>query len=580
MAASGIHCMQINLHHCKGASAILARNFARMQAAIAFVQEPWVYKSKIRGLSGCGVLVSSPQEPVPRACLIYTGLDAFPLLELTTRDLVVVKAKYLEKNENKREVVVASAYFPGSGDDPEPPTEVEKLVDYCQRQGGDLVIYPLIIGCDANAHHVVWGSTDINDRGRRLRFSDRYRFRYLKSGLITFRLESKDREQEWGRNPRSTDWASYIEDLKTSMACFPTSYGTREEMELAAEYLRDSIICSFERKCVVKKMGFNGGTKKRRHQRAWDEYHTALDSCKKEVERTRSVSWRSFCEGIERVPEASRLHKVLARDPMAKLSTIKLPNGQYAQDKRKCIKHLMEVNFPDFREGSENSHGIGQGRNREYREHWKLAARVVTPERIDWAISTFKPFKASEGDGSSWGLRPYIVNWLYQMILKPRFLHAVVVWWSRTQLITVKEKLDHLQAMIFRGITGAMRTTPTAALGFMLAEVPLHIAAVKKAALGALKNPTIESKLVWECRSVLDELGLANKLALIWVPGHSGIKGNERVDVLAKIGSETEFIGPEPAVAIMPCLVKGAIERWGQKASTQQEASERSPKTR
>ncbi|XP_043464494.1 uncharacterized protein LOC122499953 [Leptopilina heterotoma] len=249
-----------------------------------------------------------------------------------------------------------------------------------------------------------------------------------------------------------------------------------------------------------------------------------------------------------------------------------------------------------------------------------------------------------------------MVNWLYQMILKPRFLHAVVVWWSRTQLITVKEKLGQLQAMIFRGITGAMGTTPTAALGFRLAEVPLHIAAVKKAALtmsrltaqgrwkvgglhtklprsilsipelsmvqdrmikrvqfkpcfkiitpsridwkkgfplgdevwytdgskmdcgagfgiyrkigcikvaeslgqyatvwqtevcailtcaqisirngtngkrisicvdsqaalGALKNPTIESKLVWECRSVLDELGSVNRLSLIWVPG-------------------------------------------------------------
>ncbi|XP_043470928.1 uncharacterized protein LOC122504096 [Leptopilina heterotoma] len=351
MAASGIHCMQINLHHCKGASATLARNFARIQAAIAFVQEPWVYKGKIRGLSGCGVLVSSPQEPVPRACLIYKGLDAFPLLELTTRDLVVVKAKYLEKNGNKREVVVASAYFPGSGDDPAPPTEVEKLgneptfVTVNRKEVLDITICSKSL-CDGVRDWRVSDEDSLSDHR-----------------LITFRLESKDREQEWGRNPRSTDWASYIKDLKTSMACFPTSYGTREELELAAEYLRDSIICSIERNCVVKKMGFNGGSKrwtprleehrktvrklfnkakKRRHQRAWDEYHTARDSYKKEVERTRSDSWRSFCEGIERVPEASRLHKVLARDPIAKLTTIKLPNGQYAQDKRECIKHLME----------------------------------------------------------------------------------------------------------------------------------------------------------------------------------------------------------------------------------------------
>ncbi|XP_043467491.1 uncharacterized protein LOC122501807 [Leptopilina heterotoma] len=145
MATSEIHCTQINLHHCKGASAILAKSLTKMQTAFAFIQEPWVFKGRIRGLNGCGKLVSSPQEPVPRA------------------DSAVVKAKYLEKNGNKREVVIASAYFPGSGDEPAPPTEVEKLVDYCQQQG-----LPLIKGCDANAHHVVWGSTDINDRGRRL----------------------------------------------------------------------------------------------------------------------------------------------------------------------------------------------------------------------------------------------------------------------------------------------------------------------------------------------------------------------------------------------------------------------------
>ncbi|XP_043483540.1 uncharacterized protein LOC122512001 [Leptopilina heterotoma] len=268
-----------------------------------------------------------------------------------------------------------------------------------------------------------------------------------------------------------------------------------------------------------------------------------------------------------------------------------------------------------------------------------------------------------------------MVNWLYQMILKPRFLHAVVVWWSRTQLITVKEKLGQLQAMVFRGIFRALTMSRLTAqgrwkVGGIHTKLPRSILSIpelsmvqdrmikrvkfkprfkiitpsrmdwkkgfplgdevwytdgskmdcgagfgiyrktgcikvaeslgqhatvwqaevcailtcaqisirngtkgkrisicvdSQAALGALKNPTIESKLVWECRSVLDELGSANRLSLIWVPGHSGIKGNERVDVLAKTGSETKFIGPEPAVAIMPCLVKGAIERWGEK---------------
>ncbi|XP_051172231.1 uncharacterized protein LOC127288668 [Leptopilina boulardi] len=295
-----------------------------------------------------------------------------------------------------------------------------------------------------------------------------------------------------------------------------------------------------------------------------------------------------------------------------------------------------------------------------------------------------------------------MVQWLYCMILLPRFLHASVVWWIRSQLKTVKLKLGQLQAMVFRGVTGGMRTMPSSALGFFLAEKPLHILTVNKAALtmirlqaqgkwkarekhtkfpasilnipeinmgqdrmvkrvkfkprfktiipsrkdwekgcplgcelwftdgskmergtdlgvycksnatkvtlslghyttvwqaevcavmtcamiclekgksskrinicvdsqaalNALRNPTIESKLVLECRKVLDEIGLKNKLSLIWVPGHSGIRGNEEADTLARRGSEMTMIGPEPAVVIMPSAVKGAIERWSRR---------------
>lgn len=66
-----------------------------------------------------------------------------------------------------------------------------------------------------------------------------------------------------------------------------------------------------------------------------------------------------------------------------------------------------------------------------------------------------------------------------------------------------------------------------------------------EAALGAPKNPTIELKLVWECRSVLDELCSVNKLSLIWIPDHYGIKANKRVEVLSKIGSKMTFMGLE-----------------------------------
>lgn len=61
--------------------------------------------------------------------------------------------------KGKTEVAVASAYFPG--DSPEvPPPEIVSFVSYCRQNKTSF-----IIGCDANAHHTVWGSTDINGRG-------------------------------------------------------------------------------------------------------------------------------------------------------------------------------------------------------------------------------------------------------------------------------------------------------------------------------------------------------------------------------------------------------------------------------
>jgi len=48
-----------------------------------------------------------------------------------------------------KKTVVASAYF--------------ALADHCTRMHS-----PIIIGCDANAHHVIWGSSDVNQRGESL----------------------------------------------------------------------------------------------------------------------------------------------------------------------------------------------------------------------------------------------------------------------------------------------------------------------------------------------------------------------------------------------------------------------------
>jgi hypothetical protein len=62
-----------------------------------------------------------------------------------------------------KKLIVASAYLPHDSDEPPPTKEVRNITDYCHSGKKQL-----IIGCDANAHHTLWGRTGTNPRGESL----------------------------------------------------------------------------------------------------------------------------------------------------------------------------------------------------------------------------------------------------------------------------------------------------------------------------------------------------------------------------------------------------------------------------
>jgi hypothetical protein len=80
---------------------------------------------------------------------------------ISGRDLVVVMVRYLVHGTERR--VVCSAYLPYDSKDPPPSKELEELV----RDSEEKHLH-LIVGCDSNAHHAAWGSTDCNGRGETL----------------------------------------------------------------------------------------------------------------------------------------------------------------------------------------------------------------------------------------------------------------------------------------------------------------------------------------------------------------------------------------------------------------------------
>ncbi|XP_049302166.1 uncharacterized protein LOC125775553 [Bactrocera dorsalis] len=147
---------QVNLHHASAASAVIVKRFISDNLSILLIQEPWVFRGEVRGLntSNSKVIWDLSSER-PRSCVVVRAdIDFFCISEFLTQDLVAVQVKDKEVSD----FVMASAYFPGETATAPPPS-ILSLVEYCRANN-----LPLTLGCDANAHHTEWGSTDCNVR--------------------------------------------------------------------------------------------------------------------------------------------------------------------------------------------------------------------------------------------------------------------------------------------------------------------------------------------------------------------------------------------------------------------------------
>lgn len=89
-----------------------------------------------------------------------------------------------------------------------------------------------------------------------------------------------------------------------------------------------------------------------------------------------------------------------------------------------------------------------------------------------------------------------------------------------------------------------------------------YICSDSEAVMKALMSPVTTSKLVRECKDCLNRMGRRNRITLVWVPGHSGVDGNEKADELARTGSSASAYGPEPYIPIPQSLCAKALKDW------------------
>jgi hypothetical protein len=90
----------------------------------------------------------------------------------------------------------------------------------------------------------------------------------------------------------------------------------------------------------------------------------------------------------------------------------------------------------------------------------------------------------------------------------------------------------------------------------------IFICSDSESAIKALVSPVTTSRLVNECKDYLNQMGLRNRITLVWVPGHSGVEGNERADELARLGSSATVCGSEPYIPIPQSLCAKALKDW------------------
>ena len=105
--------------------------------------------------------------------------------------------------------------------------------------------------------------------------------------------------------------------------------------------------------------------------------------------------------------------------------------------------------------------------------------------------------------GSNWGLKPDTLLWIFTAILRPRLTYASIAWWSRVKQKTAMARLERFRGLIIRGITGALKSSPTTALGTLMGLEPLHLTTIAEAGkaawrIGEKSNTVILKKLrIW-----------------------------------------------------------------------------------
>ena len=291
-----------------------------VRSGLVLVQELWTYGTKIRSkLRGWNLFQGIEKGNCPRACIYATPDLCCSLIPMfSNEDIEAISVSNVCRKGDS--FVFASACM--AAEEPAPPNLLRDPLVFTENEQ-----IPTIVGTDANAHHTIWESSDINPRGEDLlaycasadlifcNVGNKPTSRtkpheevldlilvnrrawnravgwhvsnepsFLDHMHIRFQVKSRIQKQaKMFRNVRRTCWNKYVNELEQKLSQrtlrpvpVPSS---KEDIDVLANKAHFVITTSYEAACPMRKL-------LRKKDNSW--WNSELASLRKEARR----AWR------------------------------------------------------------------------------------------------------------------------------------------------------------------------------------------------------------------------------------------------------------------------------------------------
>ena len=287
--------------------------------------------------------------------------------QFSSEDVVAMRVK----NVKRKGESFVSAYM--ALEEPAPPVMLKELLSFSDRDK-----IPTVRGTDANAHHSVWGSSDVNTRGMDLLMfcasanlhicnvgnKPNFRTRSARSDsnknrnaencisdwhvsdvpsfsdhmYIRFRVQSGTKRTKMIRNVSRTCWKKYANELDHrlhDLNSTPVSISSVDDREKLASTVQSQIIKSYYVSCPQRKIhrktdNIWWNTEltclrlearkaiKSKLGNDWEAFKQAQLIFKNAVRKAKRDSWRLFTESMNSHCATARLAKIMRRNGASK----------------------------------------------------------------------------------------------------------------------------------------------------------------------------------------------------------------------------------------------------------------------